>query len=89
MRIMTTLRSWGAMGKWPFVLRLAAVGAFAGFAAWALAFALYLIFGSIKPSALALLLAVPRGALFGVVFALVLWLYWNRGRGRDDSTERF
>lgn len=76
---MTSLRSWYALGKWPFILRFAGIGAFAGLASWTLAYAMYWLFDISKPSALALLLAVPRGAVFGVILALILWIYWSRG----------
>ncbi len=75
---MNSLRSWNALGKWSLFARLAAVGAFAGFAAWALVWVLDLVFQLGRPSAMALALAIPRGAIFGVVLALVLRVYWNR-----------
>lgn len=79
---MTGLRSWYAMGKWPFILRLAAVGAFAGLASWLLAYVLPLLFDISRPSVMALVWAVPRGALYGVILALILWMYWSRTEGR-------
>ena len=75
---MNFLQSWQAMGKWALVLRLAAVGAFAGVAAWALVFAMDLVLHTGRPDARALLLAVPRGAILGVVLALILGLFWRR-----------
>jgi hypothetical protein len=85
--MMTGLRTYRAMGKWSLVGRLAAIGAFAGFVAWALAFAAGPIFGVGRPSGIALLLAIPRGAIFGVVLALILRVYWNRPRGQDEPNE--
>jgi len=82
---MTTLRSWHAKGKWTLLAGLAATGAVAGFVAWAFAFAGHLLFGISRPGALALLLAVPRGALFGAILALILRAYWNRS-GREERT---
>jgi len=75
---MTGLRSWQALGKWALVVRLAGLGAFAGFAAWAFVFAADLLFHTGRPSVTALLLAIPRGAIFGVVLALILGMFWNR-----------
>jgi len=75
---MAGLRAWQAMGKWSLVVRLAAVGALAGFAAWALVFVAHLLFEVSRPSTIALLLAIPRGAIFGTVLALILRAYWNR-----------
>ena len=70
---MTGLRSWQALGKWALVVRLAGLGAFAGFAAWAFVFAADLLFHTGRPSVTALLLAIP-----GVVLALILGMFWNR-----------
>ena len=87
-RMMTGLRSYRAMGKWSLVVRLAALGAFAGFAAWTVVFVAHLLFDVGRPSGIALLLAIPRGAIFGVVLALILRVYWNRPRGQDEPKER-
>ena len=82
------LRSWKAMGTWSLVVRSAAIGAFAGFAAWALVFAIRLLFDGSGPSVIALVLAVPRGALFAVVLALILRAYWNRRHSQGGSDDR-
>ena len=82
------LRSWKAMGTWSLVVRSAAIGAFAGFGAWALVFALRLLVDGSTPSVIALVLAVPRGALFAVVLALILRAYWNRTRRQGGSDDR-
>lgn len=82
---MSGLDSWQALGKWALVLRLAALGAVAGFAAWTLLFVLDLLFDVGRPSVTALLLAVPRGAIFGVVLALILGLFWSRSRPETGS----
>jgi len=86
--MMTSLRSWRAMGTWSLVLYLATVGAFAGLAAWAVIFIAHLLFDVARPSGIALLLAIPRGAIFGVVLGLILWVYWNRRHGQDEPEER-
>ena len=85
---MTSLRSWHRMGKWSLVVRLAALGAFAGFAAWTVVFVAHSLFDVGRPSGIALLLAIPRGAIFGAVLALVLRVCWNRPRGQDEPEER-
>lgn len=90
---MTGLESWQAMGKWALVLRLAGVGAFAGFVAWVLGLAMNLLFHTGRPSLTGLLLAVPRGAIFGVILALILGLFWSRsgpeaGSGEGGGGER-
>ncbi len=77
------LRSWYAAGRLYFVLRLAAVGAVAGLAAWTLVLVLHLLFGVSRPGVLALILAVPRGALFGAILALGLAAYWDRHPSRE------
>jgi len=87
-RMMTDLRSYRAMGTWSLVVRFAAVGAFAGFAAWTMAFAGHLLFDIGRPSGIALVLAIPRGAVFGVVLALILRVYWNRPHRNGGFDER-
>jgi hypothetical protein len=76
-----TLRSWHAQGRWWFVARFAAIGALSGFAAWALIFGAHLLFGIPRPTGMALILAVPRGALFGAILALLVdWRLSRRAR---------
>jgi hypothetical protein len=54
----------------PSLVALAtAGGALAGVVSWAVALVLNAAFGSGSPGALSLLLAVPRGALFGAILA--------------------
>jgi membrane associated rhomboid family serine protease len=86
--MMTSLRSWRTMGTWSLVLYLATVGAFAGLAAWTMAFAGHLLFDIGRPSGIALVLAIPRGAVFGVVLALILRVYWNRPHRNGGFDER-
>jgi hypothetical protein len=86
--MMAGLRSWNEMGKWSLLVRLAAVGALAGFAAWTVVFVAHLLFDVGRPSAIALVLAVPRGAIFGVILALLLRGYWNRRQDHDHPEER-
>ena len=80
---MIQLRSWQAMGTWALLWYLAAVGAFAGLAAWTLFFVGHLLFDISQPSGTALLLAIPRGAIFGVILGLILRIYWRRARDQD------
>lgn len=82
-QMMTTLRTWLSMGIWPFLLRFAAIGAVAGLAAWSVVLLGHLVFDISKPTPLALLLAVPRGALFAVILALILRVYLNRSHRHD------
>jgi len=61
------------------VVYLAAVGAAAGFLAWTLLVWLAgMLFEASRPGGLSLLLAVPRGALFGVILGLILRAIWRR-----------
>jgi hypothetical protein len=76
------------MGTWSLVLRLATVGAFAGLASWAVVWVGDLLFDIGRPSTIALVLAIPRGAIFGTVLALILRAYWIRIHGQHDSKER-
>jgi hypothetical protein len=85
---LSTLRSWFAAGKWTLVVRLAAVGAFAGLAAWGVAYAAHPLFDASRPSTIGLLLAILRGAFFGVVLAWILHVYWTRRDGRDGRQEK-
>lgn len=59
----------------------AAIGAAAGLGAWLLIFVLGLLSDLEEPSGLALALAIPRGALFGVILALILRAVWKRRAG--------
>lgn len=79
-----------AMGRWPFVRYLAVVGAASGLLAWLVAYAAHFVFGVDKPSVLALVLAIPRGALYGVIMALILSAYWTRRAAswNDESGDR-
>lgn len=79
---MSTLRSWYTEGRRFLVVRLAMVGAVSGAAAWVLVLVLHLLFGISRPGAVALMLAVPRGALIGAVLGFALAAYWDRARGR-------
>jgi hypothetical protein len=69
-------------------LRLATVGAFAGFAAWAVVWVTHLLFEIGRPNSIALILAIPRGAIFGTVLALILRACWSRSRGQHGSKGR-
>jgi hypothetical protein len=86
--MMTDLRSLRAMGTWSLVLRLATLGAFAGFAAWAVVWVAHLLFDVGQPSTIALVLAIPRGAIFATVLALALRAYWSRTHDQHDSKKR-
>ena len=66
------------------IVRLGLAGAFAGLVAWLAVLGLHLVFETSKPSWLALLLAVPRGAVFGAILALILCAYWRRHPGTGD-----
>jgi membrane associated rhomboid family serine protease len=60
------------------VIYFGAIGAIAGLASWLLILLLSPLFDTPKPSALALALAIPRGAIFGVVLALIVRAIMNR-----------
>jgi zinc transporter ZupT len=63
------------------IARLALAGAFAGLVAWLAALGLYPLFEASRPSWVALLLAIVRGAVVGMILALVLHAYWKRHPG--------
>ena len=77
---MNELREWHARGVRVLVGRLAAIGAVAGLAAWLLVWPVRALLGSGRPDALSLLLAVPRGALFGAILAFILSAWWRKDR---------
>jgi hypothetical protein len=57
---------------------LVVVGGLSGLFAWLLILAGHFVFGMSRPTWMALLLAIPRGSLFGVVLGLALRWYWSR-----------
>jgi RsiW-degrading membrane proteinase PrsW (M82 family) len=77
-----------AMSRWSLVVRVGMAGAFAGFAAWAVALAAHILFGVGRPTGILLLLAILRGTLIGVIVALILHAFWNRPSGRNESKGR-
>ena len=79
--------SMRAMAQSELVVRLTAVGAVAGVLAWLLVFALHVLFEVTRPSAMALLLAIPRGAVFGVIVAVILHAYWRRHPGKSEMKD--
>ena len=54
------------------------VGAVSGFVAWVLVLGIRELFDGSRPSVMALILAIPRGAVFGIILALILRAYWKR-----------
>ena len=71
-----------AMSLPALVVRLGLVGAFAGLVAWLTVLGLHLFFEVARPSWVALLLAIARGAVVVMILALVLHAYWKRHPGR-------
>jgi len=80
-----TWDSMRTMSRSSLIVRIGMVGAVAGLASWGLVLAAHGLFGFGRPSVTALLLAIPRGALFGVILALILHAYWRRHPGKDDA----
>jgi hypothetical protein len=72
-----------AMSLPSIVMRLGLGGAMAGLGAWVLVWVLRMLVDGSSPSGMALLLAIPRGAIFGMILGLVLHTYWKRNPGRD------
>ncbi len=67
-----------------FVVYLVMVGAAAGVLAWCLVLVGAFAFDADRPTWLALLLAIPRGSLFGLIVGFGLRLWW---RMRGDTTD--
>lgn len=85
---MKTLREWHGRGVGPLVVRLTALGAVSGVAAWLVALAAYRLFDFSWPEADALVQAILRGAIIGALLGLVLHALWRRAtvprrRGRQ------
>jgi hypothetical protein len=74
-----------AMSLSALVVRLGLAGALAGLVAWLAVLGLHLLFEVSRPSWVALLLAMPRGAVFGMTLALVLHAYWRRHSGARET----
>ena len=75
---MAGLSAYRTLSRWALVARVALVGFFAGFFAWVLVFGLRLLAGDSGPTITSLLWAMPRGALFGAILALILHAWWRR-----------
>lgn len=73
-----------AMSLSSIVVRLGLVGTIAGLVAWVMFLGLHGLFEMPRPSGMALLLAIPRGAFFGMIFALILHAYWKRHFGKNE-----
>jgi len=83
-RMKTGWNSMRAMSLPALIVRLGLVGAFAGLVAWLTVLGLHLLFEVSRPSWVALLLAIPRGAVVGMILALVLHAYWKRHPGTGE-----
>jgi hypothetical protein len=84
-------RNWSsmrAMSLPTIVVSLGVVGAIAGLVAWLLVLGLHLLFEVSRPSGMALLLAIPRGAVFGMILALILHAYWKRHPGKGETKDQ-
>ena len=82
MSYMTSLSTYRRLSRWALVARFALVGLFAGFLAWVLVFGLRVFAGDSGPTVTSLLWAMPRGALFGAILALILHAWWRSHPGQ-------
>ena len=80
----TNWNSMRARSLSALILRLGLVGAFSGLVAWLAVLGLHLLFEVSRPSWMALLLAIARGAVVGMILALVLHAYWKRHPGTGE-----
>lgn len=76
----TELRRLRAMSRSRFFGYLVLMGGLAGLFAWILVLCGSFAFGFEMPTGSALLLAIPRGSIFAIVFGLLLRWYWRRRR---------
>lgn len=77
------MNNWDSLKQKSFrslALYFAAIGAIAGVASWALVTLVQVAFGSAGPSLMTLLWAVIRGAIFAIIFAVILYVL-----GRKNS----
>jgi hypothetical protein len=75
---MNTLRSWHALGTWPFLLRMVGMGASAGVASWGLVFIIRRFVPDIpEPTGRLLTTAIFRGVVVGGALGIVLHKYWT------------
>ena len=74
---MMNLATYRTMSRLALVVRLALIGLSAGFLAWVLVYGLRLLAGESAPTIASLLWAMPRGALFGAILALVFHAWWR------------
>ena len=85
-RMLNRLRALSGMSRVALVVYLGLAGAAAGIVAWAVVLVGHMLFEIGKPSMLSLLLAIPRGALFGILLAFILRAYWAKyPRGREPQ----
>jgi hypothetical protein len=75
---MASLSTYRTLSRWALVARFALVGFFAGFFAWVLVLGLRLLVDGSQPTITSLFWAMPRGALFGAILALILHAWWQR-----------
>ena len=78
---MADLATYRTMSRPALVARFALIGLLAGLLAWILVFGLRLLAGDSAPTITSLLWAMPRGALFGAILALILHAWWRRHPG--------
>ena len=77
-----TVTNYRTLSRWALVTRFALVGFVAGFFAWVLVLGLRLLVDGSSPTITSLLWAMPRGALFGAILALILHTWWRRHPGQ-------
>jgi hypothetical protein len=75
---MASLSTYRTLSRWALVARFALVGFFAGFFAWVLVLGLRSLVDGSQPTITSLFWAMPRGALFGAILALILHAWWQR-----------
>jgi len=69
------------LSRWELIARFAIWGFIAGLLAWSLVFGLHILADVGKPTLTSLLWAMPRGAFFGAILALIMHVWWQRHSG--------
>ena len=87
-RMVNRYCAMSGMSRVSLVVYIGFVGAAAGIVAWGVVLVGHMLFKISKPSMLSLLLALPRGALFGIILALILHKYWVKHPCESEPQEK-
>lgn len=87
-RMHNRYKAMSAMSRASLVVYIGLTGAVAGLVAWVVVLVGHMLFEISKPSGLSLLLAIPRGVLFGIILALILHDYWKKHPSKSEPKDK-